>query len=352
MKHLHIVLLILLTCCTGNLRAQPAQLVNAFPALTFSQPVFLTHSGDSTDRIWVVQQDGIIAVFPNDSTAASTSTFLDISEKLSSPAGEEGLLGLAFHPRYAANGYFYVNYTAPNPLRTVIARYSVLPNDPNKADSLSEVVILEIAQPYGNHNGGMIMFGADGCLYIATGDGGSGGDPHDNGQNKAALLGKILRINVDTTTATTLYGIPPDNPFAGNTEGFKEEIWAWGFRNPWRFSEDRITGRIWVGDVGQNAWEEIDLLERGGNYGWRCYEGPAPYDTSGCGPVAGYLFPVKAYPNGGPDCAVTGGYVYRGWRRPDLVGRYIYGDYCSGKIWTFNYTDRSQTIRCSLIRRS
>lgn len=332
--------------------AQPVQFVNAFPGLSFQEPVFLTHSNDGTDRIFVVQQNGRIRVFPNDSAATSASTFLNITNKLSWTGGEQGLLGLAFHPQYATNGYFYVNYTAPNPLRTVIARYSVSQTDPNKADSLSEFVILEIGQPYDNHNGGMILFGADGYLYVGTGDGGDGGDPHNYGQNRSVLLGKILRINVDTTTATTNYGIPNDNPFKDNTQGYKEEIWAWGFRNPWRFSEDRVTGRMWVGDVGQGSWEEIDLLKRAGNFGWRCYEGNSTFNTSGCGPASEYVFPVTVYPNTGSDCAVTGGYVYRGQRRPELVGHYIYGDYCSGKVWKFNYTDSTATGDTLLINTS
>jgi len=329
--------------CLAALRSlalsQSLQLVNAFPNLGFTRPLFLTHSPDGTNRIFVVQQNGVIRVFPNDSAVTFAATFLNISNKLSSSDGEQGLLGLAFHPNYRTNGYFYVNYTAPNPLRTVVARFSVSQNDPNKADSLSEYKIFEVNQPFVNHNGGMILFGADGYLYVGMGDGGSAGDPQNNAQNLSSLLGKILRIDVDRTTATTNYAIPPDNPLRGNTQGYREEVWAYGFRNPWRFSEDTVSGQIWVGDVGQNAWEEIDLLQRGGNYGWRIMEGAHCYNPpSGCS-TTGLILPVKEYPNAGSECSVTGGYIYRGAARPELVGAYIYADYCSGKIWKFRYSN-------------
>ncbi|MFN0157185.1 MAG: PQQ-dependent sugar dehydrogenase [Bacteroidota bacterium] len=333
MKCFCIVFSLLLISSTGH-----AQLVNAFPSLTFTDPMLVTHAGDGTNRVFVLQQNGLIRVLPNDSAATSASTFLNIANKLSSPGGEEGLLGLAFHPNYENNGYFYVNYTAPSPLRTVISRFSVMPGNPNKADSLTELKILEVGQPFSNHNAGMILFGNDGYLYITMGDGGSGGDPGNRAQNLDTLLGKILRINVDSTAPGLNYSIPADNPLVGFPG--RDEIFAWGMRNPWRISLDPPTGDIWMGDVGQGSWEEIDLLERGKNYGWRCYEGDATYNTSGCGSISLYTFPKKVYssqsPN--PECSVTGGYIYRGYRRPDLVGRYIYGDYCSGKIWKFLYS--------------
>jgi glucose/arabinose dehydrogenase len=251
MKNLLPSALVLSAVCTACTDAQPVQLVNAFPLLAFNQAVYLTHGGDGTDRIFVVQQDGFIKVFPNDSLSGSAADFLNIADKLSSPGGEEGLLGLAFHPNYSTNGYFYVNYTAPNPLRTVVARFSVSSTDPNKADSLSEYRIIEIVQPYSNHNGGMISFGLDGFLYIAMGDGGAGNDPENRAQDRTSLLGKILRIDVNDTTATRRYRIPADNPFFGNPNGYKEEIWAWGLRNPFRFSIDSMSGQLWAGDVGQ-----------------------------------------------------------------------------------------------------
>lgn len=322
----------LLLAGSSPLVAQTVQLVNAFPSLSFRQPVFLTHSGDGSNRIFVVQQNGLIEVFANDSTASTSTTFLDVSAKISSSDGEEGLLGLAFDPQFAQNGYFYIDYTAPKPLHTVVSRFHISANDPNKADSLSEFVLLTQNQPYTNHNGGMVVFGPDGYLYIGYGDGGSGGDPQGNGQNRATLLGKILRIDVRDTTATEHYRIPSDNPYAGNSYGYKEEIWAYGLRNPWRFSFDPPTGQLWAGDVGQDSREEVDIIEKGGDYGWNVMEGTACYSpSSGCN-TTGLILPVKDYDHSLGD-AVTGGYVYRGDRRPDLDGAYIYADFGSGRIW-------------------
>jgi len=317
------------------------QLVEAFPNLFFNKPLHLTHSGDGTNRIFVVQQDGKIIVFPNDSNVAATQSkvFLDISNKISSSSGEQGLLGLAFHPNYNTNGYFYVNYTAGSPLRTVISRFKVKTSDPNKADSLSEYVILEINQPYTNHNGGTVMFGLDGYLYTGMGDGGSGGDPQNNAQNLQVLLGKMLRINVNDTSATRRYVIPPTNPFYNNPSAGKEEIFTWGMRNPWKFSQDAVTGLIYAADVGQNAWEEIDIIQNGKNYGWRVMEGFACYNPpTGCD-TSGKTLPIKAYGRSQGDCSVTGGYVYRGNRRPELRGAYMYGDYCTGRIWMLRYNN-------------
>ncbi len=316
--------------------AQPVTLVNAFPGLSFSQPVLLTFAPDGTNRNFVVQQGGQILVFQNDSAAASSGVFLNIAGKLSSAGGEQGLLGLAFHPLFAVNRTFYINYTAPAPppsaCRTVIARYTVPSGSPDAADPLSEVRILEIDQPYANHNGGMIAFGNDGNLYIGMGDGGDGNDPGNLAQNRSSLLGKFLRINVDDTTGGRRYGIPPDNPYAGNTEGFRQEIYAYGFRNPWRFSIDGPTGELWAGDVGQGAREEVDLVRKGGNYGWKIMEGGiCRPPTTGCD-TTGLVLPVKDYGRTF-GYSVTGGYVYRGSARPGLRGAYIYGDYGSGRIW-------------------
>ncbi|MEW6509772.1 MAG: PQQ-dependent sugar dehydrogenase [Bacteroidota bacterium] len=327
--------LILAACVQGL--AQGGLLVNAFPNLSFTQPVLLTHAGDGTDRIFVVQQTGQIYQFPNDSSASSLKLFLNIQNKLSALGAEEGLLGLAFHPNYTTNGYFYVNYTAPNPLRTVVARYRVSQSDPDKADTTSAFIIIEINQPASNHNGGNVVFGPDGYLYIGMGDGGSGNDPNNNGQNLSVLLGKMLRIDVNDTTATTHYRIPPDNPFAGNVLGWREEIWAYGFRNPWRWSFAPVTGDLWVGDVGQVTREEVDVVVKGGNYGWKIMEGfICRPPTTGCD-TTGLILPVIDYDHtlGG---AVTGGYIYRGRRRPDLVGVYIYADYESGRIWKLRYS--------------
>jgi glucose/arabinose dehydrogenase len=322
--------------------SQPIQLVNAFPNLTFTQPIFLTNSGDGTDRIFVAQQTGVISVFPNDSMATSSHVFLDISNLISSPSGEEGLLGLAFHPQYAANGYFYVNYTAPNPLHTVVSRFHVSQSDPNAADPSSEFKILQFDQPYNNHNGGMLVFGPDGYLYIGTGDGGSGGDPLGNGQSRSVLLGKILRIDVNSATTPLNYSVPADNPFAGNSTGYREEIWAYGLRNPWRFSFDVVSGQLWVGDVGQGSREEVDIIEKGKNYGWNIMEGFLCYNPpSGCNQT-GLTLPLKDY-NHTLGTAITGGYVYHGVARPELQGAYIYGDYGSGRLWKLRYNGVSVT---------
>jgi glucose/arabinose dehydrogenase len=316
---------------------QPVQLVNAFPNLTFTQPIFLTHSNDGTNRIFVVQKNGLIRVFPNDSTVTSAPTFLNLSSRIITGSGgdERGLLGLAFHRNYSSNGYFFVDYTQAGNGRSIIARYKVDSLNPNQGDFNSEVRLLQIYQPFTNHNGGILFFGQDGYLYDGKGDGGSAGDPGNRAQNVDSLLGKILRINVDTTIGSQNYGIPSTNPFAGG--GGRPEIFAWGMRNPWRMSQDPVTGLIWCGDVGQDVWEEIDLIGNGRNYGWRCYEGNATYSPTGCGNISQYTFPIKVYQHTGGRCSITGGYVYRGSRRPDLVGRYIYADYCTGEIWKLKY---------------
>jgi len=323
----------------STILSQPLELVEAFPNLSFTRPVLLTHSNDSSDRIFVIEQRGVIKLFPNDSNVSSSTTFMDIVGRVDDTGNEMGLLGLAFHPDYANNHHFYVNYTDSSGgiRKTRVSRFTTMAGNPNQADTSSELVLMEITQPYTNHNGGMIFFGLDGYLYIGMGDGGSGGDPQNYAQNLQSLLGKILRIDVDTTVGGMNYGIPSTNPFYGNPTAGKEEIYTLGMRNPWRFSQDPVTGEIWCGDVGQDAWEEVNLIENGNNYGWRCYEGNHPYNTTGCLPISNYTFPVKEYANAGSDCSVTGGYIYRGTRRPDLVGRYIYADYCSGKIWKFLY---------------
>ena len=323
---------ILLSFSAFNTNAQFTQEI-AYPNLTFSNPLFLTNAPDSSNRIFVVEQGGVIKVFPNSSAVSSAKVFLNISDRIIS-GGERGLLGLAFHPDYKDNGYFYVNYTYATLGNdsTRIARYQVTSN-PDSADKNSEFQILSFDQPYSNHNGGWIGFGPDGYLYIATGDGGSGGDPQNNAQRITVLLGKILRIDVDGGIP---YAIPPTNPFYDSTNvNIKKEIYAWGLRNPWRCSFDSETGNLWAGDVGQGTWEEIDLIENGKNYGWRCYEGNHVYDLSNCN-YPEYIFPIWEYDHG-PECSVTGGYVYRGINVPELYGKYIYGDYCSNKIWALTY---------------
>ncbi len=296
-----------------------------------SVPVDITNCGD--DRLFVVEKSGKIRIIENNTL--SSVPFLDIISKVRSSGGEQGLLGLAFHPEYLKNGLFYVNYTDRNsPTNTIIEQYRVTANR-NKADSLSGRVLLSFVQPYANHNGGGLAFGADGFLYIGTGDGGSANDPQNNSQNRKSFLGKMLRIDVDTTAA---YKIPANNPFRMDNN-YLPEIWSTGLRNPWRYSFDKETGDLWIGDVGQGNWEEIDFesaQSTGGlNYGWRCYEGNANFNLAGCNAKSTYTFPIHEYfsdenING---CSITGGYVYRGKKYPSLYGRYIYGDYCSGKIW-------------------
>ena len=318
------------------------ELEPAFPNLTFSQPVDIQHPGDGTDRLFVVEKPGVIRVFANDVDVSTASIFLDIQDRVDDSGGEMGLLGLAFHPQYETNGQFFVNYTAGGPRRTVIARFSVDPGDPNGAEPGSEVILLEVDQPFGNHNAGQIQFGPeDGYLYFGLGDGGSGGDPEENGQDRSTLLGSMLRIDVDAPAGDRMYGIPPDNPLVGadcGPAGCREEIWAYGFRNPWRFSFDPHTGRLWLGDVGQGSYEEIDIVEAGGNYGWDVMEGAHCYEPgTGCD-RAGLVLPVWEYDHG-LGFSVTGGYVYRGSDVPELVGRYVFGDYGSGRIWMLPVDD-------------
>lgn len=313
--------------------------VDAFPNLDFNRPLNIQHAGDSSDRLFVVEQSGVISVFPNDPDVEEADIFLNIQDRVTDASNEEGLLGLAFHPDYETNGYFYVNYTATNPDRTVISRFSVNESDENSADAASETVLLTYNQPYGNHNGGHLTFGPDGYLYIAAGDGGSAGDPENNGQDRGTLLGSILRIDVDTQENGNDYGIPDDNPFAGNEEDYREEIYAFGLRNPWRFSFDAETEQLWAGDVGQNSMEEVDLIESGLNYGWNIMEGTMCYPSGTDCSQEGLELPVYTYDHSRGDQSITGGYVYRGSDIPELTGYYVYADFISGRIWALDTSD-------------
>jgi glucose/arabinose dehydrogenase len=316
----------------------------AFPNLIFNQPVGVSFANDNTSRLFVVEQIGVIKVFDR-IDASDQEVFLDITERVLF-GGEQGLLGLAFHPNYLLNGYFYVNYVANDPTRTIIARYSVDSANPNRADRNSEVIILEIAQPFSNHNGGQIAFGPDGYLYIGTGDGGSQGDPFGNGQNLSTLLGKILRINIDAVSEMQTYSIPPDNPYVNNTLGYREEIFAYGLRNPWRFSFDITTGQIWAGDVGQSQLEEINIIEKGKNYGWNIMEGTQCYNDAIECDKTGLELPIYEY-NHSLGNAIVGGFIYRGTQLTELYGKYIYGDYGSGLIWalsTNNFDVKNNTL--------
>jgi glucose/arabinose dehydrogenase len=317
----------------------------AFVNLSFNQPVGLIADPTNANRLFVIEQPGIIRVFNNSKGSSTSSIFLNVTDQVLY-GGEQGLLGLAFDPNFGRNGYFYVNYVADNPRRTVIARYSVS-LDPNVADSNSAEIILEIRQPYSNHKGGQLAFGADGFLYIAVGDGGSEGDPMGNGQNRSTLLGKILRINVDLTSSNKNYSIPSNNPFVGNTAGILPEIYAYGLRNPWRFSFDDATGKLWVGDVGGSQLEEIDLVEKGKNYGWNIMEGTVCFNpANGCNQT-GLEVPIWNYTHTVGN-AIIGGYVYHGSALPSLDGAYIYGDYGSGRVWELRY-DGTSALNSQLV---
>jgi glucose/arabinose dehydrogenase len=292
-------------------------------------PLFLTHAGDGSGRVYVVEQEGRVIVL--DADGGSRETYLDIDERIDS-GGERGLLGLAFHPDFASNGRLFVNYTDLSG-NTVISEFA---GDAASADPDTERILLGIQQPFANHNGGDIAFGPDGYLYIGMGDGGSGGDPLGNGQSLRTLLGKMLRIDVDGSEP---YGVPADNPFVGRDQAMPE-IWAYGLRNPWRFSFDRANGDIFIGDVGQGSWEEVDYEpagEGGRNYGWNIMEGPDCFRQTECD-QEGLVLPVAAY---GRDegSTVTGGYVYRGASQPALAGIYLFADFGSGRIWGFPAAD-------------
>lgn len=290
------------------------------------RPTYLAHAGD--DRLFVVEQPGRIRIIDNGQVL--DQPFLDITDLVLSEGNEQGLFSVAFHPNYKTNGQFFVDYTRNKDGATVIARYTVSANDPNVADGQSGVNVLVIQQPEPNHNGGQLQFGPDGYLYVGMGDGGGQGDQHGpigNGQDLKALLGKLLRINV---TNVDTYSIPKDNPF-GN------EIWAYGLRNPWRFSFDRATDDLYIADVGQNDYEEVDFQpasSKGGeNYGWRIMEGFHCYGANTCD-QSGLVLPIAEYSHDVGGCSITGGYVYRGQKYPAMQGTYFFGDYCSGIIWS------------------
>ncbi len=309
-----------------------------FPELVVDRPIVLTHAGDGSNRIFVAGQNGEVFVLPSDSSEGEATRFLDWRAKTApyKKNNEEGFLGMAFHPKFKQNGELFIYYTAVDmPRRSVISRIKVDPKSPNQADPASEVIVLEIHQPYGNHNGGTIAFGPDGYLYIGMGDGGSGGDPHGNGQKMDTLLGKILRIDVDNQANGKNYAIPSDNPFA-NQDGARGEIWALGIRNIWRLSFDRETGDCWAGEVGQNIWEEVNLIVRGGNYGWNPRESMHRFTAQGSAPKPEFIEPVWEYHHD-LGKSITGGNVYRGKRTPELLGQYLYADYVTGRIWALEY---------------
>jgi glucose/arabinose dehydrogenase len=339
---------------TGNRQADTAAALTSSPYLNvslvnvadgFDQPTAIAHAGDG--RLFIAEQAGLIRIIGEDGSVLP-APFLDIQDQVGTSFYEQGLLGLAFHPDYTNNGYFYIYYNDLNGDSQVV-RYTAEDEDENTADPDSAFPIISIEQPYENNNGGSINFGPDGYLYIALGDGGGTGDPDNMAQDGTTLLGKLLRLDVDGTTAETNYQIPADNPFVGNADVL-DEIWALGLRNPWRFSFDAATGDLYLADVGLIGYEEINFQPAdssgGENYGWRCYEGHSEHNLDGCGPEDLYTFPIHAFAhweNGAfLGCSVTGGYVYRGHWSPALIGHYIFGDYCSGNFWSLVRDDEGE----------
>jgi glucose/arabinose dehydrogenase len=314
----------------------------------FSTPLDVQQPADSSGRLFVVEQNGHIQIIQGDGTRASTP-FLDVTGRAGFTfGGETGLLGLALHPQYAQNHRFFVNYTRNTgaQLQSVIAEFTASPTNANFADPATENILLTLDQPFTNHNGGGLAFDQAGYLYIAFGDGGSGGDPQCNGQNINVLLGKILRIDVDSPPATGLnYAIPPSNPFVNQTG--RDEIWLYGLRNPFRFSFDSATGNLWIGDVGQDTYEEVDLLtpqQGGANLGWNLREGTHAYPATTCSQTGNTLTdPIFDYDHSNGDATVIGGYVYHGQKIPVLAGSYVFGDFISGRVWSLTQSGQSWT---------
>ena len=309
------------------------------------RPIVLTHANDGSKRTFVATQHGVIHSLPDDQAATATTVFMDLQSKVlyNDKENEQGLLGLAFHPKFKENGEFFVFYTdKTKKLENVVSRFRVSKSDPNKADPASEEELLRISHKFWNHDGGTLAFGPDGMLYIVLGDGGSGGDPDDHGQALDTVLGKILRIDINAKGDKTPYAIPKDNPFV-NTPNARPEIYAYGLRNPWRMTFDRKTGQGWIADVGQNLWEEINLLEKGGNYGWRRRESQHPFAPNGEGSKKEFIEPIWEYHHD-LGKSITGGHVYRGKLLPELEGHYIYADYVTGKIWALKYDETKKRV--------
>lgn len=356
---IHWVIGLIVMLCAASAWAGEGDTVRAvvaFEHLRFHRPLFLTHWGPrpgdeseglpGSERLVVVEQGGRVYAFENNPAVEEADLVLDIRRLVRRQSNEEGLLGFAFHPQCQTNGRVYLHYTAAKgPRRNVLAEFQ-LNNTRDAILSGSWRVILEVEQPWSNHNGGMIAFGPDGYLYIALGDGGAAADPRDHAQDLSTLLGTILRIDVDRPSKSAAYSVPADNPFAGRS-GARGEIWAYGLRNAWRFSFDRQTGDLWAGDVGQDKWEEIDLIKKGGNYGWNEWEGLAPFKPRGrAGP---FEQPVVVHGRGEAR-SITGGYVYRGQQIPHLQGMYIYGDFETGLIWGLRYDGQRVTEHRYLTR--
>jgi glucose/arabinose dehydrogenase len=362
-----------LVAWTGAAGAQSLPAVTlkpVFEKLSDERPVWMSEAPDGSGRLFIVYQKGKIAVVKKGSDGGDATTFLEIEDRHPNFENEDGLMSIAFHPGFATNHLFYIYYNQKNspgqgsqPLnfayRSVISEFKVSATDPDQADMSSERILLQVPQPFSNHKGGELLFGPDGYLYLGLGDGGAGGDPFGSGQNTATLLAKMLRLDVNSRATfgrgqqkhELQYGFPSDNPFVNEIDaggsGARKEVFAYGLRNPWRYSFDRQTGDLWVGDVGQDLWEEIDLVTNGGNYGWNVREGahhfkPGPVGAQFVDPVMEYphipkLLPESMFPDHGIGLCVIGGYVYRGKQFPSLNGIYIYGDYSLGTIWGFRY---------------
>ena len=375
----------------GALSAQPLPNVKLrpfFPALTnMDHLVWMSEAPDGSGRFFIVEQAGRIVIAGKGTDGGKTNEFLNIVDREPAAAYEEGLLSIAFHPDFKSNGIFYIYYNQPNsnysqpkpnnvqssffPRRSVISELKVSADDTNRADMKSERILLEVPQPFANHKGGQLTFGPDGYLYLGLGDGGLGGDPFNNAQNSASLLGKMLRIDVNTRatiqrgkdTVVLPYGVPSDNPFVGEPDlsgfGARHEIYAWGLRNPWRYSFDRHTGQLWAGDVGQDLWEEVDIIVKGGNYGWNVREGfhhykPGPPGAQYIDPVIEYphnpaLLKDSQFPRHAIGACVVGGYVYRGGKYPALQGVYLYADYALGTIYGLRYSEGKVTEYATLL---
>lgn len=331
------VALLLQSCGNDDGPEQPRAtgeptVMRVFPNLNFTEPIMITHAGIGSSWMFVAEKAGTIRTITDDED--NFLTFLDIRDRVNDSGSEQGLMGLAFHPQFSSNGFFYVYYTGADG-QSVISSFDATDGSPStETDASTEVILLEVPQPFTNHNGGMIAFGPDGYLYIALGDGGGANDPLETGQDRTNLLGAILRIDVDNRATGLNYGIPADNPFVGNTEGFREEIYAYGLRNPFRFSFDSQTGNLYAGDVGQNSIEEIDLITSGGNYGWNTMEGSECLGASSCD-TNGLILPIAEYDHS-IGRSVTGGNVYRGTDLPELMGHYFYADFVTGVLFTLN----------------
>lgn len=329
------IILLLSATNTGQVRFEPVH-----TSLRFSEPVQVVFDGVHDDVMYVVEKEGIIRRVSTKPDELKKPAYLNIKTRVGERHDEEGLLSAVFHPNFKNNGALYVWYTAHRPRRGVLSKFTIAEGG-DKVDPESETVLLEVNEPWGNHNGGTIIFGPDGYLYVGIGDGGAANDPHNSGQNKKTLLGKIIRIDVDQKTEDRPYAIPTDNPLV-NKKDTRGEIWAWGLRNPWRMSFDRETGELWTGDVGQNAWEEIDIIVRAGNYGWNIREGNHEFqgDQSKKNSMIDPVFEYGRRSGG----SITGGYVYRGIKIPWLAGKFIYSDYMSKRIWSLSPPKEGETV--------